>query len=64
MSGMVFDGGSVGFDTYAFQGDQAVTRLVGENISLLRGADVLLASSTVGYVGVSTATGGARVNWT
>lgn len=60
----VFDGGTVGFaNGYAIENiTNAITRLRMEGVSLLRGADIALLSTTTGYVNV-TATGGGKVAW-
>lgn len=64
MDGVVFDGGTVGFsNTYAMVVGAAVTALAAENISLLRGADVSMFETAVGYFAPTTVTGGSRVDW-
>lgn len=65
MSGVVFDGGAFGWgQPYAFNsGSNAITGMNFEAISLLRGSDMLFASSTTGYLNVQTASGGSRVDW-
>jgi len=61
----VFDGGTVGFSGYwAVSADSvAVTALVFENCSLLRGADILANTGAVGWVGGISTTESALVNW-
>ncbi len=59
----VFDGGTNGFENYGIYeigGSQAIQFM---RISLLRGADILLADTTTGYVSVSTSTQTANVYW-
>lgn len=61
ISGCVFDGGAFGFAAYAYDELGAATRRRGEQISLLRGADVNLnASSVQSYWMPTTTTGGVR----
>jgi uncharacterized protein YuzE len=59
----VFDGGTLGWsEIYAiYAADGTVTDLRIENVSLLRGADVLLDADTTGYVAGITATGAANI---
>lgn len=62
----VFDGGTFGWETYAILengGFSPTFRLQGRSISLLRGADVSLATGTTGYFQVTLNTGGSRVDW-
>lgn len=64
----VVDAGELGFgDYYAIKdiggGGTACDGLRIENISLLRGADILLDAETKGFVHVGTATGGSKVDW-
>lgn len=63
--GVVFNDGTVGYSGSAFDGTAAAaTRLRGENISMLNGADALLSfATTTGYMNVSTSTGGGKVSW-
>ncbi len=65
LEGVVLDAGTVGFSNfYALDGNgAAVTRLVGQDISLLRGADIRLDPATTGRLNIQTATGGSRVEW-
>ncbi len=69
MSGCVFDGGTVGFsgagvnDGAAVLMSGTVARMYWTNISLLRGADIVLPSTATGFVQVLTSTGSARVLW-
>lgn len=68
IDGCVFDGGLSPFGTgslvVAFDNTAAaITELKGENISLLRGADVSLHASTTGYFNAQTSSGHARVSW-
>lgn len=68
MFGCVFDGGTVGFATsagnpWAFDGNAgAITDFHFENLSLLRGADMRIDPSSVGYVNVQTSSGSVRVD--
>lgn len=62
--GCVFDDGTVGYSTAACDiSGGTITRLKGTGISLLRGAEVLIASATTGYFIPSTSTGGGKVTW-
>jgi hypothetical protein len=65
LDGLVLSAGTVGFSNYfAFDGSAAaITRIRGNGISLLLGADMKLNTSTVGRVNVETTTGGSRVEW-
>lgn len=65
LTGLVLDGGTVGFSNfYAFDsGSNAITHLEAEGISLLRGADMKLASATTGWVNIAESSGGSRVDW-
>lgn len=60
----VFSDGAVGFsDHYALRFTNDATRLRGERVSLLLGADVDFTASSTGYFQVSSSSGGARVDW-
>lgn len=65
MKGTVFDGGTVGFSNYfamyPISGAPTILRI--EEMSLLKGADIQLTEASLGPVGITTATGGARVDW-
>ena len=67
LDGLVLDNGGYGFSSpYAFDNTTtsvAITRLKGQSVSLLRGADMSLHASTTGHVNVQTATGNGRVLW-
>ncbi len=70
ISGCTFDGGTVGWDGSGVQPGAAIyesagscTRFRGEDISLLRGSDIYLGSSTTGYLNVPVSSGGSRVIW-
>lgn len=65
LDGLVISGGSYGWgDPYAFENDTAaITRLKGQSVSLLLGADMALHASTTGWLNIATATGGAQVVW-
>jgi hypothetical protein len=65
LDGLVLSGGTVGFSNYnAFDSaDNAITRLKGQSVSLLLGADMHLNAATTGWLNVQTSTGGARVQW-
>ena len=69
MCGCVFDGGLHGFDDgsqnpYAFDGSiQQIQQVRILNMSLLRGADFKLESTSTGHVSVAQATGHAKVEW-
>lgn len=65
LDGLVLSSGTVGFSNY-FALDAsagAVTRLRGQDISLLLGADVKLHASSTGRLHIGTNTGGSRVEW-
>jgi hypothetical protein len=62
LQGCVFDGGQVGFSDYALKGTAgAITNFRALDISLLRGADIAVTSSSTGYIHVTTSTGSTRV---
>jgi hypothetical protein len=65
LDGLVLSAGTVGFSNYfAFDCSAgAVTRLVGQNLSLLLGADMKLHASSTGRLHIGTATAGSRVEW-
>jgi hypothetical protein len=63
MNGCVFDEGAVGWSFAAMYGPFTNVRLRIESLSLLRGAVVLLGSTTTGYINVATSTGNGRVEW-
>lgn len=60
---LTFDSGTVGWSNYwaLDLSAGAITRLVIEGLSLLRGADARIHASSTGRVNVQTATGGARI---
>lgn len=59
---VTLDGGTYGFDSYAME-FEAATQWVIETLSLLRGADILIASAATGVLQLDTVTGGSRVTW-
>lgn len=61
--GVTFDDGTVGFSTAAFDDASTITRLMAMRISALRGADLLIAATTTGWLNLATSTGGGRVVW-
>lgn len=69
LDGCVFDGGVEGFNdgsgnNWAFDGSAAaITGLRAVNMSLLRGGDFKIHTSTTGYVSVPTSTGSSTVVW-
>lgn len=65
LDGLVLSAGTHGFSTpYAFDGSAAaITRLKGQSVSLLLGADMTLHASTTGHLNIQTSTGGSRVVW-
>ncbi len=63
LSGVVCDASTNGFIDVGINLNQTVTRLRGESISLLRGADMAIGSNSTGYVLIPTSTGGAKVEW-
>lgn len=62
MVGVTFDDGTVGYSTAACDLPQVV-RLRAIRISALRGADVLIASNSTGWLNLATSTGGGRIVW-
>ena len=64
LESLTLDDGTYGFSNYfAFDGGAAaVTALKAENV-ILKGGDVQLNASTVGFFNPQTTTGGARVEW-
>jgi hypothetical protein len=65
LDGLIVSGGTVGFSSQ-FAVDlnaAAVTRVKGQSLSLLLGADMRLNSSSTGWVNVQTTTGAGRVEW-
>lgn len=64
MSGVVLDNGTVGFTTCAFSmAASSSVHVRCTDLSLLRGADIILQSGNTGYVHPATVTGGGRVRW-
>lgn len=64
LDGPVFSDGTVGYSSAAFDGSAAaVTRIWGENVSALLGADIILNAATTGWFNLATKTGGGRVQW-
>ena len=64
LEGVTFSAGTVGFANYfAFSAQNAIERFVGQDISLLLGADMKLNESTTGRLNLQTVTGGSRVEW-
>lgn|SRR5512139_630372 len=64
LDGVTFDGGSYGFSNDAFQASAAATtRLRAEGVSLLRGADAHVNTSTVGWAMPTTTTGSSFFRW-
>lgn len=62
--GCTFDDGTVGYANPACDISGAtITRLRAHSNTLLRGADVAIASASTGYFVPSTVTGGGRVGW-
>lgn len=66
MDGVVLDGNVAGWSSY-FALNLSIgtypSSIAIENLSLLNGSDVRIHSSAVGYINVSTNTGGCRVDW-
>lgn len=65
LDGLVVSAGTVGYSSQ-FAVDlstAAVTRVKGQSLSLLLGADMKLHASSTGWVNVQTATGASRVEW-
>lgn len=63
MDGCVLDDGPVGYSFAALYAPFTNTRFRAENLSLLRGAAVIMAAASTGYVNVATSTGNGRVDW-
>jgi hypothetical protein len=63
MEGCVFDGGSIGWGSWALDGTGGkVTNVRIEGLSLLRGADVSFDATSTGFINPSTTSGAVRVN--
>jgi hypothetical protein len=60
---LVIDGGERGFGNAAINAGNALDNISINNLSLLNGADVTLATGTTGHIHVASATGGSRVSW-
>lgn len=59
----VFSGGTMGWSDFALKASAAaITRVRGEGVSMLLGADADFHTSSTGYFNPQTNTGGARVN--
>lgn len=58
-----FDGGTVGWDTYAMSNSSTNIILSIEELTLLRGSDISIITGTAGYVSLFSASGGSRVDW-
>lgn len=54
---VVFDGGSVGYGSYAFQGTAAVTSLFWNNVDFINGADFHIATASSGHGTLDDVTG-------
>jgi hypothetical protein len=65
LNGCVFSDGTVGFASgYAFStGAAIITRLQGENNSLLLGAAMNISPTSIGYLAGTIVTGGGSVQW-
>lgn len=65
MKGTTFSGGTVGWSNYfaMYPAAAGPDYMQLEELSLLLGADIQLTESSQGFVSVTTATGGARVDW-
>lgn len=66
LDGVVLDGGTTGFRYGAGYTENAIAAagvLYAENMSLLRGADMWLTSTTTGLIQVSTSSGGAQIRF-
>jgi len=65
LNGLTFDAGTVGFSNYYALdlSTGAHVRLRAEGISLLRGADVTINASAIGYFNPELTTGGSRIVW-
>lgn len=65
LDGVVVDGGTVGWSNFYAVDLSAALNIVlrVESMSLLRGSDMKVHTSTTGHIHVATTTGGSRVNW-
>lgn len=63
MEGVTVDAGTYGYSAYGINLVAAVTGLNCENLSLLRGANMFVEPTSVGFVNLRTATGGASLVW-
>lgn len=63
LNDVTFDAGTWGWLSHAWNGTGAVTRLRAINVDLLSGSDVVLASSTTGYIYVRAESGASRIEW-
>lgn len=62
--GLILSDGTVGFSGSAWDTTTgAITRLRGQGVSLLLGADMKLHASTTGWISPSTVTGGGGISW-
>lgn len=60
---VIFDGGTYGWLSNAWNATGAVTRLRAKDVDLISGSDVVLASSTTGYFHIRAESGAARLEW-
>jgi hypothetical protein len=65
LKGVTLDNGTLGWGNYyaADMSSQIITRLRGESVSLLRGADIKLNASTTGFLNAQTVSGAGAVSW-
>lgn len=63
LEGCVFSDGTVGYSTAACDLSGFATRLSGDNLSALLGADILINASSTGFLNLSTTTNGGRITW-
>jgi hypothetical protein len=64
MEDCTFDGGSFGWSGYAFKGSVAVFGMNVIGLQLLNGSDVLLPTTSNGYIQTVAVTGDSRIDWT
>lgn len=63
LEGSVFSDGTVGFSGAACDLSGFATRLSGDSLSALLGADILINAASTGFLNLSTSTNGGRITW-
>ncbi len=59
--GLTFNGGTYGWSDYALKGTAAITRLFAQDLSLLNGADMFLATGSSYHIQTSDKSGSSRL---